>query len=137
MVGCLQVIVLTTFWLVLIGISSFVTNRIAKEDGDGAGLVEGNTTNTTSIERAENSIERAETLDFWIESILAIIYVVANVVIFIPAWMKQRREVRLLTKDDPDAINIGAKSGSPIKRPTVHKDAKYVTWKSLKAKNTH
>ena len=85
----LQVIVLTTFWLVLIGIASFVTNRIAKGDGDGA-------------ERNTTSIERAETWDFWIEITLAVVYVVANVVIFVPAWMKQRRDVRLLTQDDPD-----------------------------------
>ena len=135
----LQVIVLTTFWLVLIGVSSYVTNRVAKEDDDPKG-------NMTSI-------ERAETLDAWIEIAMAITYVVANVVLFFPAWMKQRRDVQLLTKDDPgdekppprtEAIELyqGDDSttvinGSPISRPTVHKGAKYFTWKLLKAKNQH
>ena len=120
-----------------------MTNRVAKEDNDPNG-------NTTSI-------ERAETLDIWIEGALAIIYVVANVVIFFPAWMKQRRDVQLLTKDDPDdkgagrvetiefgaggdsvtapaKIKIDVERRSLIKRPTVHKRAHYETWQKLKEK---
>ena len=132
----LQAIILTTLWLVLIGVASFVINRVAKKDDDPKG-------NTTSI-------ERAETLDTWIEIVMAIIYVVANVVLFFPVWIEQRRDVQLLTKDDPDDENpplevddfgldqgddsTTAMNGSPISRPTVHPDAKYVTWKTLKAK---
>ena len=100
--------------------------------------------------QAKTDQDNAENWNLGIEIALASIYVLANMIIFIPPWIQQRSHVRQLEQDDPigpakpnqtffeTAAATGtsdvhpADARSSIKRHTVHEDAEYFTWKRLK-----
>jgi len=127
------VIVLTTTWLVIIGIVSVVLNRVARKD--------------------EASLLLAEKWNTRIEVGLLVLYAIINSAIFAPSWWTQRKQRKLLDQKEPDAPALkaaGALSGfgfeetntggeyvddrcnpATIERPTVRKGAEYFLWSEL------
>jgi len=132
------VIVLTTSWLVIIGIVSIVLNRVAKKD--------------------EASLVLAEKWNTIMEVGLLVLYTIINIFIFVPSWWSQREQKRLLDQKEPEALPLkaggeldfgfveanasGTNSGggeyvdekcnpATIERPNVRKGAEYFLWSEL------
>lgn len=138
------VIILTTSWLVVIGIVSVILHRVAKKDDNGTSLTLADTWNT----RCEVG--------------LLVLYTIINIAIFAPSWWTQRKQKYLLNKKEPDTPKVASAVGfgfeeasfvdinSPktshgfefsykdekyhpatIGRPTVREGAEYFLWGEL------